>query len=271
MPLVPPRLWVSPLTRAYEAEDHRAAGHALLAGIPLAALAFALAVLGRLDPLTGAMCVALFGFIGWATAFEALIWDRFGAGSLYMAWMRSNSRAWWRRIGLSSRSSPARASAWLERHARDPGLTADRAVVSALLGRSVQAHADIELLGDASPADRWAKGRLQAVIGGIDGSGQAQLDQLRRLVAELDDPRERILGEADLIGFEIGALVDAGGDWKRELRHAVERANKSMVAAGLEAWQFRLRTRDRYANLAGGLTLAAVAALFIAVAVTWEA
>jgi len=258
----------SPLTRAYEAAEYLAARDALIAGIPIAALALVLALLARLNPLTMAMSVALVGLVGWALAYEALIWRRFGAGSLYMAWARRHSRAWWRRMGLSNRSSPERASAWLERHADDPALTADRVIMNAVLGRSAQAHAEIERLGDATPAERWARERLRVLIDHIDGSGQPGLEDFRRRVAELDDPRERVIAETDLVGLEVGTVVAAGGDWVRELRVAVEHVNQGMVAAGRNEWRFRLRMYDWAAYVGAGLTLVALTALLIAVIVT---
>jgi hypothetical protein len=268
MRLIPPRLWASPLTRAYEAAEYRAARDALIAGIPLAALALALALLGRLDPLTMAMSVAVVGLMGWALGYEVLIWRRFGAGSLYMAWARRHSRGWWRRMGLSNRSSPERASAWLERHADEQALTADRVIMNAVLGRSAHAHAEIRRLGDATPAERWASERLRVLVDYICGSGQPDLEDYRRRVAELGDPRERVIAETDLVGFEVGTVVAAGGDWVRDLRLAVERVNQRMVAAGRDEWRFRLRTYDWAAYVGAGLVLLVLTALLIAVIVT---
>jgi hypothetical protein len=268
MPLIRPRLWASPLTRAYEAAEYRAARDALIAGVPMGALALALALLGRLDPLTMAMTVAVVGFMGWGLAYEVLIWRRFGVGSLYMAWARRHSRAWWRRMGLSNRSSPERASAWLERHADDPALAADRVVMNAVLGRSARAHAEIGRLRDATPAERWASERLRVLVDLIGGSGQPDLEDFRRRVAEFDDPRDRVIAETDLVGFEIGTVVAAGGDWMRQLRLAVEHVNQRMVAAGRDEWRFRLRMYDRTAHAGAVLLIVALTALLIAVIVT---
>jgi hypothetical protein len=82
MPRIPSRLWEGPLTRAYAAEERRAAREGLLPSLPLAAAALVLGLLGGLDPLTLAMCVVLVGLNAWFLAYESLIWRRFGAGSL---------------------------------------------------------------------------------------------------------------------------------------------------------------------------------------------
>lgn len=268
MLLIRPRLWASPLTRAYEAAEYRAARDALIAGVPLATLALVLGLIGRLDPLTMAMSVAVVGLMGWALAYEALIWRRFGAGRLYMAWARRGNRAWWRRMGLSNRSTPERASAWLERHANDRALIADRVVMNAVLGRSAHAHVEMGGLGDATPAERWTRERLRVLVDLIDGDGKPDLEELHRRVAELEDPLDRVNAETDLVGFEVGAVVAGGGDWVRELRLAVERVNRGMVAAGRDNWRFRLRTYDWAAHVGAGLTIVALIALLIAVIIT---
>jgi hypothetical protein len=252
------------LTRAYEAEEHRAARDSLLPGISLAAAAFVLGLLGELDPVTSAMCVTVIGLMGWALSYEALVWRRFGVGSIYMAWMRRKSRTWWRHVGLGARPSPARVSEWLERHARDPGLAAERASASIVLGRTAQARAEIAQIDAATAAERWARARLLAFAAMVDGRARPAVQDLRQAVEELGEPRQRMAAEADVIAFDIDEIVAAGGDWRRELRIAVERVNEALVSSGLGDWQFRLRPYDWAAYAAGALGLLVLGGLLIA-------
>jgi hypothetical protein len=185
-----------------------------------------------------------------------------------MAWGNRNVRLWWRGIGLGARPSPARVSEWLERHAGDPGLAAERAGASIVLGRTARARVAIELLEEGTAAERWTKARLLALAAMVDGSPQPAVQDLRRSVEELDEPQLRISAEAYLISFEVAEVVAAGGDWKRELRVAVDGVNQAMVSRGLGEWRFRLRTYDRVAYAAAALTLVMLGGLLIAVVVT---
>lgn len=219
-----------------------------------------------LDALTLLLYAANVGLFSWSLAFEALIWRRFGVGSLYMAGVHRNSRAWWRSIGLSNRSTRRRAEAWLEDHAHDPSHAGPRAIVKAALGRVGDARAEIAALEEATPDDRWLKQRLRLLVAMVSGGERQEFERLAQRVAELTDPEQRTIAEVDLVGLRLGTRVADAADWPRELRQEVERVNDLMRANGFDRWRFRRRGWNRGANVAGGLALLILLALVAAFA-----
>lgn len=262
MPLIPERLWISPLTRAYEAESNRLVVRALWVGVALAAIGLAIGLLGGLDLLTLSLVLANLFLAGWGLGYEWLAWRLFGIGSLYMSWVQRGSLVWWRSIGLRNRSTPHRAAIWLERHADDLRMTEARAVVNLALGRLARARAEIALVDDGTATGLWRVQRLCVYAARVEGNdAHAEVEALRKAIAELDHAEGRLWAEADLVGMEvIQSLQQGGDDWIDCLRIGVDRVNREMALAGKHQWQFRLRFRDWLA-FAGGIGV--VIALYV--------